>query len=41
MYDNVEYQGMTLRAWVAKLNNRFTIGELYWVMQQGQDFNRL
>ena len=41
MYDNIKYQGATLHEWADRLNNAFTLYELYCMMKEGQDFSLL
>ena len=41
MYDNIVYQGMTLREWANRLNNMFTVYDLYIFMKEGRDFSLL
>ena len=41
MYDNVIYMGKTLKEWSKELKNEFTLGELYRMMQNGDDFKAL
>lgn len=38
MYDNIIYYGKTLKEWVSALNNQYTAGELYRMMQEGASF---
>ena len=41
MYENVKYQGKTLREWCEALHNKFTIGELYRMSKDKVDFTKL
>lgn len=41
MYDNIVYQGATLREWADRLNNMFTVYDLYVLMKEGKDFSLL
>ena len=41
MYDNIVWQGATLREWADRLHNKFTMYELYCMMKEGKDFSLL
>lgn len=41
MYDNVVYMGKTLKKWCDVFANEFSAGELYRMMQDHIDFDRL
>jgi hypothetical protein len=41
MYENVIYQGRTLKEWQELMRNAFTLGELYQMTLEGCDFQKL
>lgn len=38
VYDEVSYMGKTLKEWCVAFKNEFTLGELYRMMLNGEDF---
>lgn len=40
MYDNVKFFGKTLKEWSEALKHEFSMGELYRMMQAGEDFRK-